>query len=52
MDVDALEKTVNADYLNNRIDGALEQLKLLTADKGYKLDKEKKTLTLVKGAAE
>ena len=39
VDVDALEKTVNADYLNNRIDGALEQLKLLTADKGYKLDK-------------
>ena len=52
VDVDALEKTVNADYLNNRIDGALEQLKLLTADKGYKLDKEKKTLTLVKGAGE
>ena len=51
-DVDRLDKTINADYLNNRIDGALEQLKLFTADKGYKLDKEKKTLTLVKGAGE
>ena len=51
-DVDRLDKTINADYLNNRIDSALEQLELLTADKGYKLDKEKKTLTLVKGAGE
>ena len=41
-DVDRLDKTINADYLNNRIDGALEQLKLLTADKGYKLDKERR----------
>ena len=43
VDVDALEKNVNADYLNNRIDGALEQLKLLTAVKGageIELDRE------------
>lgn len=50
VDIDQDVKTLNSEYIRSRINGGLEQLAAATADKGYKIDRDKKLLTMVKGA--